>query len=73
MEKRKFLTLPGLELRPSVVQPLASRYTDYAIPAPSPLIRNGLKQVDALFPLFFPSGIWKDIFNFSLEYSAIKA
>jgi hypothetical protein len=27
-EKRKFLTLPGLELRP------LSRYTDYAIPAP---------------------------------------
>jgi hypothetical protein len=32
MEKRKFFTLPGLELRPSVVQPVASRYTDYAIP-----------------------------------------
>jgi hypothetical protein len=32
-EKRKFLTLPGLEL-PSAVQPVASRYTDYAIPAP---------------------------------------
>jgi hypothetical protein len=30
LEKRKFLTLPGLELRPSVVQPVASRY---AIPA----------------------------------------
>jgi hypothetical protein len=27
VEKRKFLTLPGLELRPSVVQPVASRYT----------------------------------------------
>jgi hypothetical protein len=24
--KRKFLTLPGLELYPSVVQPVASRY-----------------------------------------------
>jgi hypothetical protein len=33
VEKRKFLTLPGLELDPSVVQPVASRYTDYAIPA----------------------------------------
>jgi hypothetical protein len=29
VEKRKFLTLPGLEL-----QLVASRYTDYAIPAP---------------------------------------
>jgi hypothetical protein len=28
VEKRKFLPLPGL------VQPVASRYTDYAIPAP---------------------------------------
>jgi hypothetical protein len=27
-------TLLGLELRPPVVQPVASRYTDYAIPAP---------------------------------------
>jgi hypothetical protein len=33
-EKRKFLTPQGLELRPLVVQPLASRYTDYANPAP---------------------------------------
>jgi hypothetical protein len=33
VEKRKFLTLPGLELRPSVFQPVATRYTDYAIPA----------------------------------------
>jgi hypothetical protein len=35
MEKWKLFTLPGLEL-PSllVVQPVASRYTDWAIPAP---------------------------------------
>jgi hypothetical protein len=32
MEKRKFLTLPGLELDPSDVQPVASHYTDYTIP-----------------------------------------
>jgi hypothetical protein len=32
---RKFLTLPGLELRSSGVQPVASRYTDYAIPSSS--------------------------------------
>jgi hypothetical protein len=30
VEKRKFLTLPGLEL-----QPVASRYTDCATPAPT--------------------------------------
>jgi hypothetical protein len=33
-EKRNFLTLPGLEFDPSVVQPVASRCTDYNIPAP---------------------------------------
>jgi hypothetical protein len=31
MEKRKFLILQGLELRPLVIQPIASCYTDYAI------------------------------------------
>jgi hypothetical protein len=36
MEKWKFFTLSGLELPlPLVVQPVASRYTDWAIPAPS--------------------------------------
>jgi hypothetical protein len=34
LEKRKFLTLPGLELNPLVVQPIASRSIDYAVPAP---------------------------------------
>jgi hypothetical protein len=34
VEKRTFLTLPGLELYASVVQPVANRCTDYAIPAP---------------------------------------
>jgi hypothetical protein len=28
VEKGKFLSAPGLELDPSVVQPIASRYTD---------------------------------------------
>jgi hypothetical protein len=33
VEKREFLTLPRLELRLPVVQPVASRYTDSAIQA----------------------------------------
>jgi hypothetical protein len=32
VEKRKFLTIPGLELRPLGRPAVASRYTDYAIP-----------------------------------------
>jgi hypothetical protein len=35
LEKRKFFTLPDSNSDPSVVQPVASRYTDYATPAPS--------------------------------------
>jgi hypothetical protein len=35
VEKRKFLTLLELELQPSVLQPVASCYTDYAILAPA--------------------------------------
>jgi hypothetical protein len=38
LEKRKFLTLPYSISNPSVVQPVASRYTDYAIPADNILI-----------------------------------
>jgi hypothetical protein len=34
LEKRKFLTLLGLELRYPVVKPVANCYTDYATPAP---------------------------------------
>jgi hypothetical protein len=35
VEKRKFLNLPGLELQPlGLPAPVASRYTDYAVPAP---------------------------------------
>jgi hypothetical protein len=33
VEKRKFLTLLGLEHRPFVIQPLASRHTDCATPS----------------------------------------
>jgi hypothetical protein len=38
MEKWKFLPPPGLFSDPSVVQPVASRYTYYAITAPT--VRN---------------------------------
>jgi hypothetical protein len=31
VKKRKFFTLPGLNSEPSVVQPAASRNTDYAM------------------------------------------
>jgi hypothetical protein len=34
VKKRRFLTLPGLELRPLGRPTLASRYSDYAIPGP---------------------------------------
>jgi hypothetical protein len=34
VEKRKFLTLPESNSDPANVQPIASRYTDYAILAP---------------------------------------
>jgi hypothetical protein len=42
VEKRKFLALPGLNSHPSVVQPVASRYTDCATPAPNTHL-NGQK------------------------------
>jgi hypothetical protein len=35
VEKRKFLTLPGLESNLLAVQPTASRCTDRAIPSPN--------------------------------------
>jgi hypothetical protein len=34
LEKRIFLVIPGLNSDSSVVQPVASRYTDYTTPAP---------------------------------------
>jgi hypothetical protein len=41
VEKRKFLTLPTLELDLSVVQPVGSCYTYYTIPAPSVVPMRG--------------------------------
>jgi hypothetical protein len=41
VEKRKFLTLPGLELDLSVVQPVAYRNTDWSILAP----RSGQEEI----------------------------
>jgi hypothetical protein len=55
MEKRIVLTLPGLELRPMVVQPVGSRYTDYATAA-----RTRIKHIlclHFLLKLMFPPGI----------------
>jgi hypothetical protein len=55
VENRKFLTLPGLNCDPSVVQPVASRYTDYATPAHmlkmcSPIVETeSSKQQQPLF------------------------
>jgi hypothetical protein len=43
VQKRKFLTLPGLEL-----QPVSSRYTDYAIPVPY----YALYRYNLCFPCF---------------------
>jgi hypothetical protein len=42
VEKRNFLTLPGLELRPLCRPAVASLYTDYAIPALK-IAENGLQ------------------------------
>jgi hypothetical protein len=41
LNKRQFLTLSEFELlTPSVVEPIASRYTDYVIPAPRFILCN---------------------------------
>jgi hypothetical protein len=44
MEKRKFLTVPGLELDPSPIQSVNNCYTDYAIPAHILPIINDVKD-----------------------------
>jgi hypothetical protein len=47
---RKFLTLQGLKLHPLVVHPVASRYTDYVIPAPTPSIEDSNFVQNFLWP-----------------------
>jgi hypothetical protein len=45
---KKFLTLPGLKLNPSVVQPIANRYTAYDIMAPPEFTHTPI-QVSNIF------------------------
>jgi hypothetical protein len=50
VEKRKFLTIPGLgTLTPLVIQPIASRYTDCAILAPQLTISEEAKVMTIKF------------------------
>jgi hypothetical protein len=60
VEKRQFLTLPGLELRPLGRQHVARRYTDYAIPAP---LCNG----DVLFSVKYCVVVFRFIPNPALR------
>jgi hypothetical protein len=47
VENRKFLTLPGLaNSNPSVVQPVTSLYTDYAIPFPTIKSKPKIKRIN---------------------------
>jgi hypothetical protein len=46
-ENRKFLTLPGLELR-AIVQPVASRYTEYAIPVTIQYLSGGTEEIQEI-------------------------
>jgi hypothetical protein len=55
VEKRKFLTLPGLEVRPPpVVEPLSSRCTDCATQVPMAYdditLISSFVKIDLLFP-----------------------
>jgi hypothetical protein len=50
VEKRKFVTLQGLELRPSAVQPVASRCTDCAILTPVTKLGYIIFLPSLLFP-----------------------
>jgi hypothetical protein len=53
-KNRKFLTLTGLETRTSVVQPVASRYSDKAIPASySNIFKKELSSMKSVFNIMY--------------------
>jgi hypothetical protein len=52
VEKRKFLTLPGLD--PSVVQPVPSQYADYAMNVPRIIFRIPMEDLAILFAFSSP-------------------
>jgi hypothetical protein len=68
VENRNFLTLPGLEIK-HLIQPVASHYTDYAIPNIIsnirhiffPLKNQGTSQIREMctFPIFFLKSTFK--------------
>lgn len=52
VEKGKCLSIPGLELAPSVVQTVASRYVDYVTPAPALTYQNPTFYLQNVFVLW---------------------
>jgi hypothetical protein len=44
VERTQILLLPGLNFNPSVVQPVASRYTDWGIPVPPIILMQVLNR-----------------------------
>jgi hypothetical protein len=57
-ENRKFLTLPGLEFLLLAVEPVASRYTDCAIPDTRELNVNISRAYRIRQPLCFKSATY---------------
>jgi hypothetical protein len=62
---RKISPLPGFD--PRTVQPVASRYTDWALPAAITVMRSSIISRLHRHDLFFISGLFKDIVS-SWEY-----